>query len=224
MPLGAIDTGSFVLAYAGLLLDGYRATTHWECLESLRSQYPRVVIAPGLFAVDRSRITCAGGTAALDMVLHLIRLRHGHRLAAAVAEQFIHTRLREPREDQRMATQQRQGIRYPWLAAAIERMEANLEEPLGMDSLCRSVGVSQRKCERAFRLQFGMSPQRYYLNLRLQRARAILQYTNLRVLEAAVACGFRGLADFSRSYKAWAGTAPSADRQHMHQGISPSLI
>ena len=222
VPLGAIDTGSFVLAYAGLL-NNYRATTHWESLESLRSQFPKICIVPELFVVDRSRFTCAGGTAALDMMLHVVGLQHGHRLAAAVAEQFIHTRMRESREHQRMGTRERQGIHDSWLVKAIELMEGNLEEPLSMPHLCAAAGVSQRRCERGFQLQMRLSPRRYYLNLRLQRARALLQYTNLAVVDSAVACGFRSVAQFSRAYKAWAGVAPSADRRRMHQGIPPAL-
>ncbi len=222
VPLGAIDTGSFVLAHAGLLNDR-RATTHWESLECFRSQFPHVTVAPGLFVVDRSRFTCAGGTAALDMMLHVVRLRHGHRLAAAVAEQFIHTRMRESIEHQRMGARERQGINDSWLVKIIELMEGNLEEPLSIGQLCHAAGVSQRRCERAFRLQLQMSPRRYYLDLRLQRARSFLQYTNLPVCEAAIACGFRGMPHFTRSYKAWAGKPPTVDRQLMHHGIAPAL-
>src|SRR6185369_17791033 len=87
--LGAMDTGSFLLARAGLL-DGYRATTHWESLDSFRESFPKVEAENALFTMDRNRLTCAGGTAALDMMLHLISLQHGHRLATAVSEQFIH--------------------------------------------------------------------------------------------------------------------------------------
>jgi transcriptional regulator GlxA family with amidase domain len=98
--LGAIDTGSFVLAEAGLL-DGHRATTHWESLDGFAEQFPKVDVGSGLFIIDRTRFTCAGGTAALDMVLHLIRLRHGRQLAEAVSAQFIHARIRDPQERQR---------------------------------------------------------------------------------------------------------------------------
>src|ERR1041384_3686485 len=79
--LGAMDTGSFILARAGML-DGYRATTHWESLDSFRERFPKVEVESGLFVIDRHRFTCAGGTAALDMMLHLIALRHGGRLGA----------------------------------------------------------------------------------------------------------------------------------------------
>ncbi len=220
--LGAIDTGSFVLAQAGML-EGYRATTHWESLEGLRSQFPKVAIAPDLFVVDRNRFTCAGGTAALDLMLHVVRLSHGHRLAAAVAEQFIHTRLREPREHQRMGSGERQGLTDPSLAKVVETMEANLEEPLPIHVLCATAGVSVRRCERGFRRQLRVSPRRYYLNLRLQRARTFLQYTGSSVLDTAVACGFRNVAHFSRAYKLWTGVPPSADRGRLHQGVRPIL-
>ena len=220
--LGAIDTGSFVLAHAGML-EGYRATTHWESLEGLRSQFPKIAIAPDLFVVDRNRFTCAGGTAALDLMLHVVRLRHGHRLAAAVAEQFIYTRMREPREHQRMTSGERQGLTDPALARVVEAMEANLEEPLPIRALCAIAGVGVRRCERGFRRQLRLSPRRHYLNLRLQRARTFLQYTSLPVLDAAVACGFRNLAHFSRAYKRWAGVPPSADRGQIHQGVRPIL-
>ena len=220
--LGAIDTGSFVLAHAGML-EGYRATTHWESLEGLRSQFPKVAITPDLFVVDRNRFTCAGGTAALDLMLHVVRLSHGHRLAAAVAEQFIYTRMREPREHQRMGSGERQGLTDPSLAKIVEAMEANLEEPLSIRALCAIADVGVRRCERGFRSQLRLSPRRYYLNLRLQRARTFLQYTSLPVLDAAVASGFRNLAHFSRAYKLWAGVPPSADRGQIHQGVRPIL-
>jgi AraC family carnitine catabolism transcriptional activator len=107
--LGAIDTGSFFLAWAGLL-DGYRATTHWEGLDSFREAFPKVEADSGLFVIDRNRLTCAGGTAALDMMLHLISLQHGHRLAAAASEQFIHARIRPPNDQQRMEPPARLGV------------------------------------------------------------------------------------------------------------------
>jgi transcriptional regulator GlxA family with amidase domain len=220
--LGSIDTGSFFLAWAGLL-DGYRATTHWESLDSFAEQFPRIDVGSGLFIIDRSRFTCAGGTAALDMMLHLIRLRHGHQLAAAVSEQFIHAKIREPQEQQRMDAGQRQGVSRPGLARAIEMMESHLEETVGIDELCEAAGVSRRQLERLFHRHFRVSPQRYYLDLRLQRARALLRYADLAVVEIAVACGFGSAAHFSRSYHAWAGKPPTADRPRTPAGVIPSL-
>jgi len=117
--LGSIDTGSFLLAWASLL-DGHRATTHWESLDSFAEQFPKVDVGSGLFIIDRSRFTCAGGTAALDMMLHLIRLRHGQQLAGAVSDQFIHAKIRDPQERQRMEPEAREGISRRGFARAIE--------------------------------------------------------------------------------------------------------
>jgi AraC family carnitine catabolism transcriptional activator len=222
VPLGSIDTGSFFLAWAGLL-DGYRATTHWESLDSFAEQFPRIDVGSGLFIIDRSRFTCAGGTAALDMMLHLIRLRHGHQLAAAVSEQFIHAAIREPQERQRMDAADRQGVGKQGIGRAIEMMESHLEELVGIDELAAAAEVSRRQLERLFHRHFRVSPQRYYLDLRLQRARALLRYTDLSVVEIAVACGFGSAAHFSRSYRAWAGNPPTADRPRNPAGIVPSL-
>jgi transcriptional regulator GlxA family with amidase domain len=220
--LGAMDTGSFLLARAGLL-DGYRATTHWESLDSFRETFPKVEAENALFIMDRNRLTCAGGTAALDMMLHLISLQHGHRLAAAVSEQFIHAQIRDPRDRQRMEPRIRQGITHSGLARVIALMESNLEDPLASEALAAAAGMSLRQLERVFDRHFGMSPRRYYLDLRLQRARALLQYTDLPGVEIAVACGFGSAAHFSRSYRAWADKAPSTERRRVEAGIMPAM-
>lgn len=220
--LGAIDTGSFYLGWSGLL-DGYRATTHWESLDSFRETFPKVEAENGLFVIDRNRLTCAGGTAALDMMLHRISLQHGHRLAAAVSEQFIHERIRPPHDRQRMAPPVRQGISHAGLAQALSLMEQNLEEPLHASALAEKAGLSLRQLERLFHRHFSMTPHRYYLDLRLQRARALLQYGDLPVVEVAVACGFASPAHFSRAYRAWAGKAPTEERRRNQTGILPVL-
>lgn len=220
--LGAIDTGSFFLAWAGLL-DGYRACTHWESLDSFREAFPKVEVDSGLFVIDRNRLTCAGGTAALDMMLHLISLQHGHRLAAAVSEQFIHARIRPPGDRQRMEAPARQGINHPGLAQALSLMEQNLEDPLDAGALAKQAGVSLRQLERLFHRHFAMTPHRYYLDLRLQRARSLLQYSDLAVVEIAVASGFASPAHFSRAYRSWAGKAPTEERRRIHGGIMPAL-
>ena len=220
--LGAMDTGSFLLGWAGLL-DGYRATTHWESLDSFREQFPQVEVENSLFVIDRNRLTCAGGTAALDMMLHLISVRHGHRLAAAVSEQFIHAQIRDPHDHQRMEPRIRQGINHAGLARVIGLMEANLEEPLNSQKLSAAAGMSLRQLERLFHRHFGSTPRRYYLGLRLQRARALLQYTDMSMVEITVACGFGSAAHFSRSYHAWAGKPPSAERYRDAAGVMPSL-
>jgi AraC family carnitine catabolism transcriptional activator len=220
--LGAMDTGSFLLARAGLLA-GHRATTHWESLDSFRERFPGVEVESGLFVIDRNRFTCAGGTAALDMMLHLISLQHGRRLAAAVSEQFIHAHIRDPQDRQRMEPRARQAITHAGLARVIELMESHIEEPLASSRLCRAAGLSLRQLERHFRRQFRMTPRRYYVELRLQRARALLQYTDLPIVEVAVASGFGSAAHFSRTYRRWAGRPPTGERTPVDPGIMPAL-
>jgi transcriptional regulator GlxA family with amidase domain len=209
--LGAMDTGSFLLAWAGLL-DGYRATTHWESLDSFRERFPRIQVTSFLFEMDRNRFTCAGGTAALDMMLHIIRLEHGPSLAAAVSEQFIHAPIRGAHEAQRMAPPVRHGITHRQLARAVTVMESRLEEKLSRAEICREAGLSERQLERLFRRHFQRSPVSYYRDLRLQRAKALLQYSEMSVMEVAIACGFGSLAHFSRSYRDWAGKPPREER------------
>jgi transcriptional regulator GlxA family with amidase domain len=209
--LGAMDTGSFLLAWAGLL-DGYRATTHWESLDSFRERFPRIQVTSFLFEMDRNRFTCAGGTAALDMMLHIIRLEHGPSLAAAVSEQFIHAPIRSAHEAQRMAPPVRHGITHHRLALAVTLMESRLEEKLSLAEICRGAGISERQLERLFRRHFQRSPARYHRDLRLQRAKALLQYSDMQVMEIAIACGFVSLAHFSRSYRLWSGKKPRAER------------
>ncbi len=209
--LGAMDTGSFLLAWAGLL-DGYRATTHWESLDSFQERFPRIQVTSFLFEMDRNRFTCAGGTAALDMMLHIIRLEHGHQLAAAVSEQFIHAPIRGAHEAQRMPPPIRQGITHHKLARAITVMESRLEEPLSCAEICATASISNRQLERLFRSHFKRSTARYYLDLRLQRAKSLLQYSDMSISSIAVVCGFSSLAHFSRTYRNWSGKPPRAER------------
>jgi AraC family carnitine catabolism transcriptional activator len=220
--LGAMDTGSFLLARAGLL-DGRRATTHWESLDSFRERFPEIEVESGLYVIDRNRFTCAGGTAALDMMLHLISLQHGRRLAAAVSEQFIHAHIRDPQDRQRMEPRARQAITHPGLARVIELMESHIEEPLTSGRLCQAAGLSLRQLERHFHRHFRMTPRRYYVELRLQRARALLQYSDLSVVEVALAAGFGSAAHFSRTYRRWAGRPPTGERSPVDPGIMPAL-
>lgn len=107
--LGGIDTGAMVLAEAGLL-DGHRATVHWEALEAFKERYPRLQATQELFEIDRRRITCAGGTASIDLMLDLIAQTHGSELAVQVSEQFVLGRIRPRQDHQRMQIASRYGI------------------------------------------------------------------------------------------------------------------
>jgi len=209
--MGALDTGAWLLARAGLL-DGHRATVHWEWRDAFAEDFPEVDCRTSLFETDRGRLTCAGGTAALDMMLHLIGLRFGHALAVDISEQFIHERIRPAEDAQRMALGRRLGVTDPKLEAVITAIEENLEEPLPSRELARIAGISERQLERLFRRALGCTPTRYYLDLRLRRARILMGQTRLPVMEVALACGFATPAHFSRAYKDHFGHPPRDER------------
>ncbi len=209
--IGALCTGSHILAKAGLL-DGHRCTIHWENLASFSEDFPEIVVTAELFEIDRNRFTCSGGTAALDMMLNLIATQHGHELAAAVSDQFIHERIRDRHDHQRMALPARLGVRHPKLIAVIEKMEQSLEEPLTRAALASAAGLSSRQLERLFRKYLNRSPARYYVELRLNRARLLLLQTNLSVIDVALACGFVSPSHFSKCYRDFFGKTPRKER------------
>ena len=213
--LGAICTGSHVLAKAGLL-KGYRCTIHWENLSGFIEDFPDLDITSELFEIDRNRYTCAGGTAALDMMLSLIAKQTTQELALAVADQLIYHRIREGTERQRMELRARLGISHPKLLAAIACMEDNLEEPLSCSDLATNVGLSTRQLERLFQKYLDYSPTRYYLGLRLDRARYLLIQTSLPIIEVALACGFVSASHFSKCHREHFGRTPSDERRVRH--------
>jgi transcriptional regulator GlxA family with amidase domain len=209
--IGALCTGSHILARANML-NGYRCTIHWENLASFTENFPEVEATAELFEIDRNRFTCSGGTAALDMMLNLIGQQHGHELAAAVSEQFIHERIRDRHDHQRMALTARLGVRHPKLIQVIQQMEANLEEPLTRGDLAEAAGLSSRQMERLFAKYLKKSPARYYVELRLNRARLLLLQTNMSVIDIALACGFVSASHFSKCYRDFFGKTPRRER------------
>ncbi len=218
--LGAVCTGSLLLARTGLL-NGYRCTIHWENIESFVEEFPTLDIMATLFEVDRNRFTCSGGTAPIDMMLFAIAGYHGQALALAVAEEMMHSVVRHPYNPQRMDLRHRTGISNPKLLAAIGQMEAFLEAPVPLAGLAVNAGTSKRHLERLFKTHCGMTPSRYYLELRLQRAQLLLQKTSMPVLQIAAACGFVSGSHFARCYRAYNGRSPRSERSG---GTAPAGI
>lgn len=210
--VGAVCTGAHVLAHAGLL-NGYRCTIHWENLESFREAFPDLDIQPELFEIDRDRFTCAGGVAASDMMLTEIARRHGGETAAAVSELFMHERIREGHDNQRLPLQARLRISHPRLIQAIGEMERNVEEALTREEIAARVGLSRRQLERLFRRYLNTSPARYYLRLRLERARLLLTQSTMPVTEIAFACGFTSASHFSKCYRDMFTRTPRDERR-----------
>ena len=211
MPIGGLCTATHLLAKAGLI-DGRRVTIHWENRESFIERFPDIDLAGTIFAIDRNRYTSAGGTAAADLMLRLIANSHGRDLANAVADQMIYTTVRTDSDEQRLSIPTRIGVRHPKLSAVIKTMEANLEDPISPAKLAEDVGISTRQLERLFRRYLARSPKRYYMELRLQKARNLLMQTDMSVINVALACGFASPSHFSKCYRAHYDTTPYRER------------
>jgi transcriptional regulator GlxA family with amidase domain len=213
LPLGGICTGSYLLAKAELL-DGYRCTIHWEDLQTLQEHFPDIVISSQLFELDRDRFTCSGGVAAMDMMLQLVaRQAGGQAIAAKAAELLLCDRVRGERERQRVPLRTLLGSAQPKLSQVVAIMEANLEEPLGLEELASLNEVTVRQLERLFHKYLQRTPSQYYLELRLSRARELLLRSDVQVREVALACGFSSPAHFSKSYSRFFGLSPLGERR-----------
>ncbi|MEM6986954.1 MAG: GlxA family transcriptional regulator [Pseudomonadota bacterium] len=212
--LMAVDTGTYLLARAGVL-QGYRCTLHWENIPGFVEEFPDIVVSQELFERDHDRVTCAGGTAAMDMMLAFVQDLHGKELAAEVSEMLIHSAIRLGREPQRMNLRLRTGVSHPALLESIELMEANVEQPLSATELSDAVGISRRQLERLFRRYMETTPSRYYLNLRLHRSMQLLQQTSLPIIEIALACGFATAGHFSQSFRALFDQTPREARRQV---------
>lgn len=210
--LGALDTGAFILAEAGLLKDK-RATAHYEHIDSLKELYPDTETSEDLFVFDGNRITCCGGSAAMDLALHIIRSMHGDSLANAAARYLFHQSLRPRGTSQNPGDLEPLGSTAPSvLKRVIKLMEENLEDALSIPQLCKRVRLSQRQLDRLFVRFVRKSPVLYYRDIRLDRARSLVTQTDMRLSEIAVASGFSNQAHFSRAYRERFGLAPRTDR------------
>ncbi len=209
--LGSASSGSFVLAKAGLL-DGYRCTIHWENLPVFRELYPHLQITSNLYEIDRGRGTCSGGTAALDMMLRFVEQDHGSDLARKISQIYQHDRLRTPDDRQRMENNFHWARLSSKLAGAIELMQNNIEDPLSPPEVAKYVDVSLRQLERLFRKYQNTTPQRYYLELRLDTARQLLLHTSRSGLEVALAAGFSSHSHFIKVYRDMYGRTPREER------------
>jgi AraC family carnitine catabolism transcriptional activator len=210
--LGALDTGAFILAEAGLI-KGKRATTHYEHIDSLKELYVDTETSEDLFVYDPGRITCCGGAAAMDFALHIVRSMHGESLANAAARYLFHQSLRPEGTSQNPGSLEPLGTTAPnILRQAIRLMEDNLEDALPIPQICKRVRLSQRQLDRLFAQFVRKSPVAYYRDIRLDRARGLVTQTNMRLSEIAVASGFSSQAHFSRAYRERFGLAPRMDR------------
>lgn len=209
--IGALCTASYIMARAGLL-DGKRATIHWENQDSFTEEFEDVDLTKSVFVIDGNRMTTAGGTSSIDLMLKIIATDLGEDVANMVADQQIYSSIRTDQDQQRLSIPTRIGVRHPKLSRVIQMMEVNVEEPISPSVLAKEVGMSTRQLERLFRRYLNRSPKRYYMEIRLQKARNLLMQTDMSVINVALACGFASPSHFSKCYRAHYDTTPYRER------------
>lgn len=219
--IGGLCTAAYTMAKAGLL-DGKKCTIHWENYDSFVEEFDEVELTKAIYVIDGNRYTCAGGTSSLDLMLKLMATLRDEEMANWVADQLLHTNIRTERDEQRLSIPTRIGVRHPKLSTVIQMMEANIEEPVSPSVLARDVGMSTRQLERLFSRYLSRSPKRYYMELRLQKARNLLMQTEMSVINVALACGFASPSHFSKCYRAQYDTTPYRERGS--QGIRDSSV
>ncbi|MEX0337584.1 MAG: GlxA family transcriptional regulator [Arenibacterium sp.] len=210
--IGALDTGAFILAGAGLLT-AKRATVHYEHIDAFIELFPEVVVTEDLFVLDQDVFSCCGGMASVDLALALIRELNGEGIANAVARYVFHHAVRETGATQNPECLEPFGRVTPSLVRrAIDLMEKHLEEPLAIPEICDALQVSQRHLSRLFKQYVGKTPVLYYRDIRLDRARGLVTQTEMKLSEVAVASGFASQVHFSRAYRERFGLPPKQDR------------
>lgn len=210
--IASVCTGAFALAAAGLL-DGRRATTHWNHSEAFRSLYPTVDLVPDVLYVDEGDVlTSAGEAAGIDMCLHMIRRDHGTAVANAVAR----TTVVPPHRDGGQA----QFIRLPvpapstgGIGAAREWALKNLHRSLPLEELAAHATMSVRTFTRRFRAQVGMSPAQWLIQQRTERARELLEGSDLPIDAVAERSGFGTATSMRQHFRDTLDTTPSAYRR-----------
>ena len=210
--VAGVSGGPFLLARAGLL-DGHRATIHWEHRTEFAAGFPAVMLEPGLYVIDRRRLTCAGGAAGIDLAVEMIAREQGQALAMRVGEWFIRAEPRSADEPQRPGLRDRYGTTDDRVLKVLAQMEEAIELPAPRAVLARLAGLSVRQLERRFATQLGTSVAGTYRKLRLARADQLLRKTGMTTTEIALATGFRSSSHFSRAYRQHHGTTPTAARR-----------
>jgi transcriptional regulator GlxA family with amidase domain len=221
VPLGGVEAGAWTLALAGLL-DGRRATTHWEDLDEFAARFPSVEVRPDRFVVDGPRFTTGGASPALDMMLHLIRSRQGYALALDVASIFIYDQSRAPEDPQPVVSLGRLGWHEPRVSTAIRLMEERIERPIAIPAIARRAGVSARALETLFLRTVGLSPRDYYLALRLNAGRRLVLETLKSVTEISAITGFGSASAFARSFRSRFGESPREARRRRALDAGPT--
>ncbi|MGX5804142.1 GlxA family transcriptional regulator [Bradyrhizobium sp. Arg314] len=210
IPITALGTATWLLAEIGML-DGVPCTIHWDKRPALSETFGRVQVTDRLFVRDSQLVTCAGEFASFDLVMELISEHLGKDVALAVCRHTTAGHWRSTSERQSSINSNEIGISKP-IAQIICIMEEHVEDPIPLRDIARCVGRSQRQIERLFARALSISPMRYYLHVRLSRAKRLVEQTELPIVEVAVACGFASASHFSKCFRLAFGANPNAYR------------
>lgn len=194
MILGGLWNGAYFLAEAGLL-NGYQCAYHPDGRAMMAEQFWDVSVSSRSFIVDRNRISCAGASSSLSMMLEVVRTDCGNEVVSAVEEMLSCDKGLDSPDISTIGVDQNLTLPEK-LKISLQLMKNNIEEPLSISEIANWVNISRRQLERMFGNYVNASPSRYYMELRLTRARQLLQQTNKPVAEVAVATGFVSIPHF----------------------------
>ncbi len=209
--LCGIEGGTEALAAAGVL-DSYRVTIHWDNFDGFSERYPDIDTCRDLYVIDGPRMSCAGGTAVLDMMFHWLRPQIGTVIFSQLQNHMMKYQTRHGSLRQGVDIADTLTNVHPVVQRAVQLMQASLEEPVPVADIARRLGVSVRQMERHFRNTLRTSPSTHYLRMRIARAHRLLQQTDMPIAQTAAATGFQSLEHFSRTYRRYYGCPPSKDR------------
>jgi len=209
--IGAICSGAHVLAQAGLL-NNRRAAIHWSFHDSFQENFPEVELCRNVFVADETFVTASGGTAATDLMLHLIGETHGNDLAVAIADMMVYSGARSANAAQQISLQARHGIRNPHIAEAVRLLNESAPFYLPTSEIAQKIGISNRQLERLFQKHLKMSPKKFAIHQKLNKARNLLFQTEQSVSEIAMACGYESPSHFIRTYQNHFGVTPHNQR------------
>ena len=213
--IGGVDGGSWILARTGLM-NGQTATTHWEDLEEFAEVFPSVNVVRDRFTISGKYFTSGGAAPAIDMMLHLIRSRHGAKLAESVASAFIYDTSLTGEVPKMPVSTARLKRTAPKAARAVEIMGNSIEDPPSTAKIASAVGLSRRGLELLFRKELDLSPGAFFLGLRLQEARRLVLDTGLSAQDISLRTGFTSQAVFARAFRREFGMS-ARDLRRLHR-------
>jgi AraC family transcriptional regulator, glycine betaine-responsive activator len=183
-----------------------------EDAEDFRAAFPLCDVKPYRYVIDGPIFTCGGASPAFDLMLHLIRSRHGMAMALSVANVFVYDQPHAPSESQPLVSLGQLEKHDPRVASAIRMMETNIDAPLPVTLIAKRLTITARTLELVFQKLIGETPGHYYLGLRLAAARKMVTDTKLPMTEIATRTGFASAAAFSRAFARKFARAPTSLR------------